>query len=86
MYLRRKLLLATLAAGPLLVVLLGLLEAGPRRRAHIDRAACDRIRPGMSEAEVEAIPGGPPGDTPPARTSSPRWPCGARAAAGPRPG
>jgi hypothetical protein len=53
----------------LLVALAGLAVVGAagavvlwRRSAHVTRASCDRIRVGMSRAEVEAILGGPPGD------------------------
>jgi hypothetical protein len=58
---RRRKVLAALAAGGLLLALLVPLAAPLRRQVHIDRAACDRVKPGMSEAEVEAVLGGPPG-------------------------
>jgi hypothetical protein len=32
------------------------------RRCPVSRAACERIKEGMTQAEVEAILGGPPGD------------------------
>jgi hypothetical protein len=43
------------------VVLLALYARGRCLRS-IDKGTCDRVQPGMSLAEVEAILGGPPGE------------------------
>jgi hypothetical protein len=49
-----------------LVVLAVVIAAGAAalwaRPAQVTRASCDRIRVGMSRAEVESLLGGPPGD------------------------
>jgi hypothetical protein len=50
------------AVGLGLAVLLGLFLVRQRSGPRIDRAAYDRIRPGMTQAQVEAVLGGPPGD------------------------
>jgi outer membrane protein assembly factor BamE (lipoprotein component of BamABCDE complex) len=52
----------TVAVAFGLVVALGILLARHRPGPHLDRAAYDRIEPGMTQAQVEAILGGPPGD------------------------
>jgi hypothetical protein len=56
----RKLLVGLLAVA---LVLCGAFFAlvGPRH-CPVNRAACERIKEGMTQAEVEAILGGPPGD------------------------
>jgi hypothetical protein len=62
---RRKLWLVALGGGVLLaagLVAYCLLVASSRPPVHADRAAHDRIRVGMTGAEVEALLGGPPGD------------------------
>jgi hypothetical protein len=56
---RRELLAA--AVGLAVLVAVGAFAAWPRPD-RVTRENCDRIRKGMSRAEVEAIFGGPPGD------------------------
>jgi hypothetical protein len=56
----RKLLIGVLAVG---LVLAGALFALVMpRHCPVNRAACGRIKEGMTRAEVEKILGGPPGD------------------------
>jgi outer membrane protein assembly factor BamE (lipoprotein component of BamABCDE complex) len=45
-----------------LAAVVGIVLARHRAGPHIDRAAYDRIEPGMTQAQVEAVLGGPPGD------------------------
>jgi len=44
------------------VIVLVLLYVHARSLLSIDQETCDRVRPGMSLAEVEGILGGPPGN------------------------
>jgi hypothetical protein len=56
----RKLLIALLAVA--LVLCGASLALVAPRHCSVNRAACDRIKEGMTRAEVEQILGGPPGD------------------------
>jgi hypothetical protein len=56
----RKLLIVLLAIA--LVLFGALLPLVLPRHCPVTRAACDRIKEGMSQADVYAILGGPPGD------------------------
>jgi hypothetical protein len=56
----RKLLIGLLAAA--LVLFGALLPLVLPRHCPVNRTACERIKEGMTQTEVEAILGGPPGD------------------------